>query len=269
LKKILYCQTIFCPDKLRCDRNLIALGSFKNFVEKYDNEDIYYYFGGFGKDEYFKQVKDAIRSITTKNKIEIFRFPTNVGKAITVNKMIESVDSKLDITYLWLSDYDIIIPEEADNYFEHLITNAEKSEEVRRIPFGMAGLNQLIDCCHFKSCWENEIKINENEKIVWPSVPSGIAGGSIFTTLANWKLIGGYRVQGVYCGDDAYYLIDTYRFQKSWQVFDKIGIIHTKDTDPAYIKWKGYVCQRNNTVGFSDKLEDHIKEANEFWSKYE
>ena len=154
MKKILYCQTIFCPDKLRLERNLVAIASFKAFVEKYDSEDVYYYFGGFGKDEYFKQVKDTLRSITTKNKIEIFRFPTNIGKAVTVNKMMETVTKEMNITYLWFLDYDIIIPEDADNYFEHLIDSAQKSEIVRRIPFGMAGLNQLVDCCHFKSCWE-------------------------------------------------------------------------------------------------------------------
>lgn len=271
--KILYNQTIFCPDNIRFERNLAAIKSFHAFLlnnqsDILDNVIITY--GGYGKDEYFEQIKDEIKKIDSK--IDVYKFQKNVGKAITVNAITKDILEKYkDIEYLWLNDADIRVPFKANNYFKRLIEAANKSEEIRKIPFGMLGCAQLEENCHFKSCWKNQLAyINsdgEKERLVWPDIPSGIAGGSIFIKSLVWNKLGGYTIFGCYGGDDAIILLQTGRAGYSWQVFDTLGVIHPSENDEKYKMWKYQVCQRNNSVGFSPNLSDHIKEADEFWSK--
>jgi hypothetical protein len=134
----------------------------------------------------------------------------------------------------------------------------------------MVSLNQLGANCHWKVCYENQYtytnRFGGGEKIVYPTAPSGIAGGCLFVSKSCWETVNGYRQMGLYTGDDAWLLVDTYTNGFSHQMSDTIGIIHPEENDEEYAKWKNKVCGRDCVGGVRrDNIDKIIEEADEFW----
>jgi hypothetical protein len=135
----------------------------------------------------------------------------------------------------------------------------------KQTKIGLLALMQREDNRHYPCIYEHS-EIVCCERVVWPTHPGGIAGGALFLSAEAWHRTG-YRVMGVYAGDDAYLLQDMHNLGYDIRVIDSLGIIHPADNDVPYTDWKHIVCQRDQTILTPEGLETRIQEANAFWSQ--
>lgn len=269
----IYVQPVFAPDNFRFERNLNSLTSYFNYVKE-NNYDMKFAIGGWcPNDDYWNRIVTLINTKGVNNKITLLRFEKNYGKATVVNKLYEKVKEKgVTFKYMLTADSDILFTLETKHLVERLEDVAEKSVAVRNKPFGMVGLQQLGSGCHFESIFQNEYKITnrygEEERIVYPTSPSGIAGGCLFFSKDAWDKVDGYRVQGNYAGDDAYVCIDMANNGYSWQVTPNVSIIHPQEDDKEWAAWKVKVCQRDTDGIRKTNIDKYIAEADEFWKNH-
>ena len=265
---ILYCQPIFAPNLTLLNKNINSLESFCNYLKKnIDVHTINFIFGGWCiNDEYWNIISTLI--VKLFNSVPI-RFDKNYGKAYVVNSLIKTAQSNIMFKYILTLDSDILFDINEPNIFERLIYSVGISECTRDIPVGLIALNQSVGNCHLSNIYENNIVFMGNyglENLVYPNSSGGIAGGCLFITLEGWNLVGGYRIMGVYAGDDAYLLIDLLENRISIQMADTIKCIHPYEGDSKYANWKVDVCQRYQ-ISLNNSLDEKINEANDFWIK--
>jgi hypothetical protein len=266
----IFIQPIFAPDKKRFDRNWDSLVSFLTYCEKY-KYDVKFAVGGWCLDEYWEKFTKLINESYLKNKITLMRFEKNYGKAAVVNALHQKVKEKgVNYKYILTCDSDILFLKDTNNLIERLEQLAVESVKHTKKPFGMVSLNQKGANCHWEVCYQNQYtytnKFGGKEKIVYPTAPSGIAGGCLFISKECWEKVNGYRQLGVYAGDDAYFLVDTYTNGFSHQMSDTIDIIHPTENDEEYAKWKHKVCQRDSAGGYKkENIDGLVEEAENFW----
>ena len=265
----LYIQPLFAPDMRRFKLNMDSLISMSEYCKKY-NYNLPVLFGGWVADEFWNEMVSFIKS-NFPNIVGLSRFERNYGKAIVVNKLYEFVkEKKLNFKYILHADSDIIFPLETPEMIERLEYAAEQSISFTKKPFGLIAPLQLEGNCHLSCCYENKYTYSfksYNEVMVHPTNPSGIAGSCWFTSSEAWELVKGYRVLGVYAGDDAYYLLDIGTRGYSYQVSDSISVIHPREKDDAYSKWKAMVCPRDSWGGqVKHNINNIINEADQFWA---
>lgn len=279
IKNIIFVQPVFAPDQMRLERNINSIKSFGQYVRVNgtDGYNVSVVIGGWAKtDELWNKIVEAGKEAlgTSFNPI---RFDKNYGKAATVNKLV-AVANENAIAYeaLLTSDSDILFPLETKHMFNRLVVAAIRSEAAKGRIWGLIALNQLGNGCHWKVCYENGFDYaiqagpdSFKEKVVWPSRPSGIAGGCLFLNRKMWDAVGGYRVMGVYAGDDAYLLVDCAVRGFSYQLMDTVSIVHPPENDEVYAQWKVRVCQRDSMTGPKANIDGIIKETDEFWNSRE
>jgi hypothetical protein len=266
---ILICQPIFGPVDRVTERNINSIISLGKYLKDHRVANVEVCFGGWCADKHqWEKILNTIKDHFGKK--EILSFKDNVGKAVVVNTLTKKF-LKPYHKYIISADSDILFSQDNDELFQRLIVMANRVEEIKGKPFGLIGLQQQGHGCHYKTCYENSndytTVINGktfSEKVVWPNQPSGIAGGCIFVSRRAWEAIGGYRVMGVYAGDDAYFLMDLGQRGFTWQMADSIPIIHPPENDEEYAKWKVKVCQRDSGVN-RQNIKEQIKEASDFW----
>lgn len=269
----IYIQPIFAPDQMRLDRNIASIESFFDYVEE-NIYDIKFAMGGWvSNDDYWNKFVKIVNERGHGNKITLLRFDRNYGKATVVNTLYEKVKQKgTEFKYFLTADSDIVFTKDTKHLVERLEDVAEKSVEVRKKPFGMIGLQQLCNGCHFESIYQNEYKIKnrygEDERVVYPTAPSGIAGGCLFFAKEAWDKFNGYRVQSIYSGDDAFAILDVNSHGFSYQVTPNIGIIHPHEKDDEYAKWKVKICQRDTDGIRKNNIDRYINEADDFWKNH-
>lgn len=277
IQTVLLIQPIFAPSTEQAQRNINSINSLGEYLKKNgtDGINLIVVMGGWAAND------DLWNLIVTSGKQALgdtfnpIRFDRNYGKAMVVNNLYKHVISQnnnIQIQALFTMDSDIIIPINKPHLLVRLAVAADKMQEVKKQPWGLIGLNQLEHGCHFKSCYDNQAEYSVsiagqvfNEKIVWPSIPSGIAGGCLFVNVDYWNKVGGYDVLGTYAGDDAYLLAKTQQLGYTWQMSDTIGIIHPFDNDKAYSEWKVKTCQRETSTGIKNDISSQIQEAENFW----
>ena len=188
--------------------------------------------------------------------------------------MYETVRTKFDFKYFLTADSDIIFTIETPNLFPRLIDCAEGSVDIRGKPFGFIGLQQEQNGCHrLDLIWKNKYHIinryDKEEELVYPNISAGIAGGCLFISTDLWELIGGYKIRGVYAGDDAHLIHDTHQVGFSYQVSPEISIIHPSSSDSDYSEHKHRWCRKGETHTPKTKkeLEKVIKELEQYWIK--
>lgn len=279
INTILYVQPIFAPDEMRLERNVNSIKSFGEYLKSNgtDGFNMSITLGGWAsKDEYWDKIVEACH-LYISPQLTPSRFDKNYGKAHVVNNLVAaSLNQNGNIEAILTADSDILFPLETQHMFLRLSIAAEQSIKTKKQNWGMIALNQLGQCCHWKCCYDNQMKYiatikNQQfpELLVWPTNPSGIAGGCLFLNKEYWwDKLGGYPNKSLYGPDDALTLAYCPHYGYSWQLADTIGIIHPQENDEEYAQWKVKVCQRA-AHNPGEKLEDLIKEADEFWNKRE
>jgi len=272
---ILYIQPIFVPDEERFKQNKNSLVSFGRYLKKYPY-DVKCIFGGWtSNDEWWGKICKVIKNnIPSDMVLEPIRFDRNYGKAYVINKLYEKTKA-LDFDFFLSADSDILFTTSTNNLFERLLDIGIKSPHVIKKSFGFIAPQQEINCRH-KLGWPTnqyyiENRFNKKELISFSYNPSGIAGGCLFINRKFWEKIGGYKVMGVYAGDDACLIEDAHLAGYSYQISPNISIIHPFETDEDYVDWKYKVLHNGS---FNDKrnrsspeLNKDIQMHDEYWNE--
>lgn len=272
---ILYLQPMFAPDQRRAHRNINSIETMGSYIKANgtNGHGLTIVMGGWAAtDDLWNQLVAACKTYISPDFTPV-RFDRNYGKALIVNKLMKVVtEQKTKFDFMLTADSDILFQPDLKNMFGRLIIAAQQCETAKKKPFGLMALNQKGEGCHYQSCYQNTLSYNLNddtsstvEKIVWPQSPSGIAGGCLFLSRKMWETVGGYRVMGVYAGDDAYLLLDCYTKGFSYQMADTIAIVHPPENDAEYAQWKVRTCQRDSANGVKTNIDAQIKEADNFW----
>jgi hypothetical protein len=279
MSTILFAQPVFLPDEKRLQRNIDSLSSFyqymKNQPESIGQNGLVLAIGGWAKtDDLWSRFCSFVKTIFD-GKLNVLRFDKNYGKAIVVNTLIKKIqEQNIKFDYIFTMDSDIIFIQEQRNMFVRLLYSAHKLSSVKKMPFGMISMNQSGQNCHLPHVYENSVdftvtinNIVYTEKLVWPTNPSGMAGGCLFISKDYWCKVGGYKVFGVYAGDDAHLLLDCGRMGFSYQMFHTLSILHPMDNDEEYARWKVQACQGDTRTGLKQNIDSSIKNADDFWDK--
>ena len=256
--KILICQPIFAPNEEMLEKNIESVKSIINLSS--GGIDVTYRIGGWVRDD-----KLWRRFISEVNKLplkfsEIKRFDTNCGKAKVVNYLSKDINN---FDYILTFDSDIIFKRGVD-YLKRLTYIADCSDDVFSKQFGMLALNQEVCNCHIMDHMRHEVMCGD-EKLHWNDDGGGIAGGCLFVSASVWSVVGGYRVMGVYAGDDAYLFMDVKRSGYSFGLVSTISVIHPHERNQEYNLWKVKVCQRDSNGVDRADIDGQITEANKFW----
>jgi hypothetical protein len=256
--KILVTQPIFIPNEDKLKRNINSIKSFKHILKKYllMNLEIDIKIGGWAEsddlwDRFIKNVDDNI---------SYKRFDKNYGKSFIINDLSKNID---DYDYMLTLDSDIVFID--NDPIKRLVKLAEKIPTYTNKPFGFLSLNQEESNCHLIDTLDKSFKWG-NEVVKWAEDGGGIAGGCLFISKENWKEVGGYR-EGLknYDSDDRYFLLDTLKNGMSFGLAESLHVIHPKDDDGEYAKWKLDSVSKNKSICFfssySDKpfIDNYIK----------
>jgi len=277
-RHILFTQVIFAPDEARFIRNLNSITSLALYLEKYplpENLHITFAFGGCPMNcEYWDILCDTIKDLLKDKTHFVYRYDYNYGKAYIINDIAFKKLPHYDYDTILSVDSDIVFDIKNPDVFSRLYNCIPVVEELKHKPFGVIALNQYEQNCHMQKCFDNLHKFGNitgdktyDERIVWPNEPSGIAGGCLFLNRKMFDAVGGYRVMGVYAGDDAYILIDSNNNGFSYQLAHSISIIHPFEDDAEYIKWKNTVCQRDSYSGRKEDISKQVHESHDFWKQ--
>ena len=266
---MLYAQNIFIPDENKLNAFIRSITSFSEYIKKNPyNVDVY--IGGYvAKDEHWNKINATIKDYP----YNITRFDKNYGKAYVTNAIVKKALETKKYEHLLLSDYDIVFMKEEKHFFERLLEAARYTSHHRKLQLGMIGINQSEKQCHAISSLNQNVfkytnQYGEEETILWNNYPGYIGGGCIFTSIEIWNIVGGYRVMGVYAGEDAYYLIDMKNNHRSWQLMESLHILHPHDTDTEYYNFKCGICAKiTNGTNRVNNLDTYINQMSDFWSK--
>lgn len=265
----LFVQPIFAPDDNQFTRNLNSINSMAYCLSKYP-EDVKFAFGGWvSSDEKWNTIENLIKTSFGDKVLILKRFSGNYGKAYVVNHILDLPETK-GYPYILSADSDIVFKE--PYIFERLKTCAEESVKIKRTAFGLISCAHTENDRHWVAVRQNSFtffneKFKIKEVVVWPSTPSGIGGGCWMFARTAWDRQGGYKVQGVYAGDDAYFCLNMKDVGHSWQVADSIAVSHPFDPDNVYSEFKGRICIRDSDGRNKVSIDKQIKEMDEFWKK--
>lgn len=268
-RKILYVQTLFAPTDGQFNRNIDSIRSLHRYIEKFGCSNCSFYFAGWGRDDLIQRMQEEINDLFARYDFHVTIFERNYGKAYVVNKIIEDSFRLDEDGILFLFDSDIIFDIECEYLFDRAADIVALLDGQNGKEFGILAFDQRDIDCHYPSARENASSVRSwygVEELRWPSVPSGIAGSAWVTSLSAWRTVGGYRHMGVYAGDDAFYLHDIAAAGFSYQLLESIWIIHPRDNDAEYARWKETVCARDSGSPKSD-IEGIVSESETFWAR--
>ena len=240
-----YIQPIFAPDDILFKKNIDSIKSFGKYIQKYPF-DVKCIFGGWAfNDEMWNNIFEVIKKeIPPEMLIEVVRYDKNYGKAYVVNGLYNKISS-LEFQFFLTADSDMVFDSEVTFLFERLedAAMALASEGGNVKPFGYIGLQQAGHCVHNSSIYKNETYIKnrfgDEERIVYPNGTSGIAGGCLFIDRKLWEILGGYKVMGVYAGEDGRFLYEAVTKGYACYVSPNISIIHPASPNQRkYNRWK-------------------------------
>lgn len=262
---IVYIQPIFAPNQKQLERNIDSIKSAGEYMQFYKGIS-QVILGGYAKPEFWDYIKNAVHDAFGNLDLKVIEYDRNYGKPTVINTLSKFINS--NIQYIITADSDIKFTLDHPNIFIRLIEAFKVIEEYRGQKVGLIALNQIEANFHLDCVYENEFIYNnsfkQEEKIVWPNGVGGIAGGCLCINKQAWLDVGGYRVYGVYAGDDAYLLIDLHNNGYTIQMIETIGVIHPHDDDIEYSTWKVHVCQRDSGQPLND-FESKVIEAEQFW----
>jgi hypothetical protein len=232
-------QTIFVPNDAMLQRQLRSLRSQRALTS------VDRYYAGWCSDEAYWDAIDAEMQALQPRVVR--RQTRNWGKARNVNELVSELDAAAYDAMLTM-DSDIVFRD--DVCYEH-----ELGKLYRELPnMGVLALQQQEGCCHLLA---NLTRQRE------------VAGGCLLVDLAFWRRIGGYRVMGIYAGDDGCLFQDAKRQGAFFALVASLPVIHPPDQNMAYAHWKLHMCVRDTTgrACTESELQDRSAEADAFWEQ--
>jgi hypothetical protein len=257
-----YVQPIFTPNKELLDRNLDSVRSFFKYYTK-NGYSFSCVFGGYSaNDELWDEITGEIDKLAVEAKaiVHVKRFSKNYGKAYVVNALVKEFVST---DYFLTADSDIQYDENEADIIGRCLDAFDEARRIHLNP-SLIALNQEQNNCHLLGhCYENKypyVGKFGDEMLCRPNGGGGVAGGCLFILADFWRKVDGYKVLGVYAGDDANLMLDSYRNGYHFFMADSIKCIHPFEDNREYLNWKSRVCPQAGPLNAS------MIEANTFWN---
>ena len=246
-------QTIFVPNEVMLQRQLRSLRSQLTALPNVDR----YYAGWCALASYWEAIDGEMVRLCPR---AVLRQSRNWGKARNVNEVAAALDADV---------YDAMLTMDSDIVFRNDVPYVRELSQLYgalRPDVGVLALQQEEGCCHLLAQLSRQRDV-AGHTLCWHESGGGIAGGCLLVDLAFWRRIGGYRVMGVYAGDDAYIFQDAQRHGAFFALVQTLPVIHPPDADAAYGAWKYRTCTRNTTGApcTAAELRAHSEEATQFW----
>jgi hypothetical protein len=265
-------KSIFCPDDTQFDL----------FVDSMVKIDVYL---KMSKTEYIIDLLlIGYASVKQRNKIDTFiklfnkthiyhsvqiiYWSINYGKYHLINEIVKMDLSNYQLLiyldhdiYFLMEGYDIMQPS-----FYQMFSQLLEKESI-----GLYLLNQLMDCRHQNSIYEN-YRMHQSYKLCWADDTGSFATGSFITTPSILTNLHPLPLISVYGMDDIYLIRHYQNIGYQTVVIQNRYIIHPFDKNYQYREWK-YRLQKN-IVDMLEKYIDinyyqTIQDANNFWIQSE
>jgi len=240
-------QNLFVPNDEMLEKTINSLNSLKQLVE---NDNTIFKFSGWCiKEEYWDIIEPIINSL---NPYTFIKKDKNFGKATNINELL--IDIKTP--FIFTLDSDIVLKSEIDYY--------SKFKELFDIEnIGIIALDLEVNNCHLYD-HQNLKRIHNGHDIFWNFMGNGIAGGCLLISKKAWDEVGGYKVMGVYTGEDGEFFLDVKRKNYFVGLDRSLAVIHPHDNNREYQLWKLHVCNRDSNKVKTD-ISDIVDEATNRW----
>ena len=239
------------------EKNKLSVQSIIDYHKKFRFRNIKYIFAGYCKDDKYW---DCISGIIKNSGIgHCIRLEKNYGKAYIVNKIFAENYTNED--FLMSVDSDMLFDLNEYNIFRRLIKVANALPKKTKHEVGMLALNQTQAGCHMYNVMDRAANI-EGEVLRWSSTGTGIAGGCILISTKAFKEIGGYRVMGVYSGDDGYLLRDINMKNMLSMITESISVIHPLNPGEETSKYQQWKTKSLSNCRVEDGKKVSIEEFN-------
>lgn len=252
---VIYIQPIFAPNEELLNKNLESIRSFMSTYYR-NGYTFKCVFGGYCKsEEYWGLITREIGNHT------VVKFDNNYGKAYVVNELSKHIT---DEQYILTADSDILYKETEQDIVFRLIEAFNYAKSINLNPSLISLFQEENNCQILELCYQNKYYYNGHyqcEMICHPYGNGGVAGGCLFISVNFWKRVGGYKVLGVYAGDDANIMKDSYDLGYKFLMSNSIRIIHPNENNIEYKNWKINTCP--NSMEHSEA----ISKASDFWNK--
>jgi hypothetical protein len=242
------------------ERNQKSIVSFFKYYNLH-NYTFTCVFGGYaGSDELWNEIENTINSESKNKNTIVVRYDINYGKAHIVNDLASKFLEDND--YFLTADSDILFKSDEPNTIERLVEGFEEATNLGLNPSLIALFHEEGNCHMLDLCYEHKYYYHGKygyEMICHPNGGGGVAGGCIFISSKFWNEIGGYKVLGVYAGDDANIMYDSYKKGYKFLLSNSIRCIHPHEDNEKYANWKVSVCPK------VQNLPNAVSEADVFW----
>ena len=240
--KLTITQNIFAPNEELFTKNIKSIQSL------YKLRGNNFRFIGWAKEDYWNSIEKAIKPL---NPEILIRQEYNYGKAFNMNVVHKNIKTDFLLTL----DSDIILND--SDYMR-------KIEEIIDIPnIGIIAFNQLEHNCHITQI-QNMSMIHNNHRIIYNNNGNGIAGGCILVNKKAWEDVNGYRVMGVYAGEDGYFFKNVKEKNYFVGLDTDIYVTHPQDNDREYQLWKLHMCHRDSN-GIDRDISEMVKNETNRW----
>ena len=237
--RFLILKTAFCPNLNYLNITLKSLIKTNIFIEMITkkNPEIKFDLLFIGWVMTFQKHIDLTLSLIKLNFENVYKeyWYLNYGKYKIYNFLIDYINQNSHYDGVFVLDHDIYFDFNSFDIFFELFTLQGLLIEGKHL--GVIAFNQKIDVRHQREIYNNCRKFH-NLNIVWPNNIGSIATGGIFlypNTILNLDYFNLLTVYGL----DDYHLCKQL-IDKGFLniVLENIYIIHPKDTNTKYTKWK-------------------------------
>lgn len=268
---VIFVQPLFAPDHIRMLRNLASLRSIVDQLGGTIPSESFIFGGWAASDALWGQLQHLIEGSLPG--ATVHRYDENRGKAWVVNELItHALKAGKSFDYILTADSDMKFPNGQPAVMKRLLRAAHKLQKNSNKPLGLLALSQCGDDRNWSVVYENCFRYYcrfRKELICFPNRPSGIAGGCLLIGRKAWEAVGGYRVMGVYSGDDAYLLLDVAEAGFCYGLIKTLEVEHPPEADHEYLEWKEaqLVNCRESAGRECDDLNAATKAAEAFWER--
>lgn len=234
-------------------RELLALNSIRSIVDLTVIDKTFDVTLALGVNEMNEELDSFLENFkTTKMKIDVNKFDSNLGKGIAVNKLA----SKYEFDFIISIDSDMIcidaewLKKMVFVYFKYNEEPAINRSNKQPRPLGSLCSNQMGYCCHMidkKDPKRININIEDKFNIISHVSGDGVAGGVLMSDAKTWKLIGGYHGGKLYATDDGHYNRDCHQKNKLVGYVEEVYFYHPHEFNDSYRQWKNKIVADKET----------------------
>lgn len=266
MKRTLIIKSVFCPDKTQFKKSFQGLINVSELIDENVKDLVNLLVIGYVKLEYVVQINKIVDFYRHKfSNVYLDLWSINWGKYKILNQVREHCVCNSNC-------YDCLLYADHDIRFEGLIDSVLINNLYDISCYihdgytvGFVALNQTEDCRHQPDICENSVVIND-KLCLYPNNIGSIASGCFFCLSSVYCKVTPLTLKCVYGLDDYSLLLKLYEDKFRPVVVQDITVVHPKDCDNRYKKWKYSVVERliKCDITYTQSLELAVN----FWNGF-